>query len=168
MAKTIELKMAEGYIQPVVEINGIPALISPGVAVPVFSLPQNILKELYGAKVVSTKHHTMGGMSGKLEGDILQLKDFRMGELNFPVLDVFCPQEPIKQFPLIISNTMLYDLSYSFDTAARQFIIEIPDAEPLNRTVTFEIVQDKIVNVQLNNKPLLESPINTNEALGTL
>ena len=122
------------YQRPVTKISGMTALIDMGALIPVVSMSEPDLKEIFRAELVR-EGAEISGFGGKCKGKIYKLDKLIFGKLTFPGLHVFVPDEPVNKFDIIISATMFHKLSHEINYATHCMTVRIPDKEQCVRNL---------------------------------
>jgi len=150
------LRLSEDYKKPTINIDEMVVLIDTGADVPTFMLTEKQLKDVYNAKLfksVDDKGEPLkiGGFGGKCTGKIYELEMFKLGELIFPNMRVFVPDNGIKGIDIVISASMFDGLMYDIDTINHTLTVHVPEKEQLIRRVKLEDKDGNII-VLLNGK----------------
>lgn len=138
--RSFSIDLLKNYERPVIELYETRTLIDTGAVIPVFQVPEIMLKTLFNGKCIN-ENGNIGGFGGISYGKVYELKDFKIGDFNFEILQVFVPNDSVMHHPFLLSSTLFYGTSYEFDTINSKFNVKFPDEMSLNRK--FEIVSLK-------------------------
>lgn len=134
MKEEFIIELDTNYQRPVVKINGFNALVDTGAKIPVVSLPEKVLEIVYHAECV-IDNAQIKGFGGSCFGKVYKLQSLKIGKLIYPNLHVFVPDEPMDEFEIIISATMLNGLIYEINTRSGNMLIQVPDEEQCIRNL---------------------------------
>jgi len=98
--KEFSVDLIPSFQRPVVKLYEMTTLIDTGAVIPTFSLSPELLKSMFNAKLLFKNAH-IGGFGGNCAGDIYSLENFKIGKLNFDVLEVFVPKNPVTKHPFL-------------------------------------------------------------------
>lgn len=132
MKNEFVLNLNKKWERPVVKENELNVLIDTGALIPISTLSEDILKEVYDAKMVidNISISGIGGDDGKCKGKVYVLKLFRLGLISYPNLHVFVPDNrQIIEFDFLVSATMLNNLVVQFDFKNGNMLVQVPDDE---------------------------------------
>lgn len=147
--KEFSVDLIPSFQRPVIKLYEMTTLIDTGAVIPTFSLSPEILKSMFNAKLIF-KNAQIGGFGGNCLGDIYSLENFKIGELNFDILEVFVPQNSVTKHPFLLSATMFSGMDYDFDTINSKFIISIPDEMSFHREFHIQDLKGKLYTQIVN------------------
>lgn len=127
----ISLSLEKERQRPVVELYGMQALIDTGAVIPMISMPARAVEKMFSAQKVKG-NISLGGIGGRSVGDIYSIPAFNIEEIEYAPFEVFVPHISKITFPILLSATLFYKMSYTVDTVEGKFIIDTKDA-PLKR-----------------------------------
>lgn len=126
--KQFVLDLEEQFQRPVTKIDGMVALIDTGALIPVISMEEKDLIDIFHAEKVldNTK---ISGFGGECCGKVYSIDQLVVGELIFPNLHVFVPDESMNRFDIILSATMFHNLRQDIDYINKKMTVFIPEKE---------------------------------------
>lgn len=123
----ISLPLEKERQRPVVELYGMQALIDTGAVIPMVSMPAKAVEKMFSAVKVKG-NVSLGGIGGRSAGDIYAIPLFSIGEIKYEPFEVFVPYVSKITFPILLSSTLFYGMSYTVDTVEGKFIIDTKNA----------------------------------------
>ncbi len=130
--KEFSIPLMSDYTRPVIELYKLPALIDTGAVIPVISIFPSIFEKHFDSKLI-LPHGDISGIGGKEYGAVYSLSNFQVGDLIFNDFEVFVPDEPILQFPFLLSANLFHGMAYEIDTINQKFTVKMKDEQPLTR-----------------------------------
>lgn len=141
------LNLNKKWERPVVREKELNVLIDTGALIPMTTLSENILVELYNAKKVldNVTISGIGGNDGECKGKVYVLELFKLGTLSYPNLHIFVPDNRhVIEFDFLVSATMLNNLIIQFDFKNGNMLVRVPDDEQLVKNLVLKDRNGKI------------------------
>ena len=134
------LELDKNSTRPICRLdNNLSALIDTGADIPLCS-DSETLKEFYKARLIKhcNQDEAPKGVSESLPSDLYDVEIFRLGDIIYPHLRVFVPYKAVFTTDFIISVSMLYDLTCSFDFSSHTLKVIIPDGQNNIRNAKYD------------------------------
>lgn len=120
--------------RPKILVHGIEALVDTGAQIPVCMFSETVIKTVFNARQVWTG--SISGIGGECPGKVFIFDKITVGQLVFPDIPFFVPDDPVPEIRILLSASMFYGLDYEFKTKDHLLKITVPDDEPFERRLT--------------------------------
>ncbi len=125
------------------------ALYDTGAYIPVWTAKEEIFLQHYKNATFAAKTN-VGWFGGNTPGRVYRV-DFTLGEITYPQMPIFIPdEEQVAPYSIILSATMLRGLDYNIDTRHNYMIIHFESVSEMVRNLTFTNKNGKLI-VLANN-----------------
>ena len=130
--KEFSIPLIKKYPYPVIEICKLPALIETGAVIPEMPMYPSMFEKIFDAKIIYP-HEDILGIGGREKGAVYSISKFQIGELIFNDFEIFVPDEPNLQFPILLSANLFYGMIYEVDRINQKFTVRMKENQPLQR-----------------------------------
>ncbi len=156
------LPLSENYMRPIVKVNNIDTIIDTGAMIPVFSLPEEVVKLAFKAELKKSGV-SFGGFGGECHGCVYEIEKLEVGKITYKPFQFFIPYNPVTRHPFLLSASMFYGLDYEFDTIHGEFIVRADKEEDFQRSFLLKDIKGSLY-AQIDDILLQDDEYNMKEA----
>ena len=154
-----DLKLEQGFILPVVKVNGFNAMISMSIDVPWFFLPVNVIASSFGgAELVHENVKTYGDLGKEMTGNVYEIGEFTLGDIHYKGLHVFVPNATEnaaeRDVPIVLTSLMLGDSTFSVNPSDGRLKIEWSKSICSDVSFKTKLLEGRMLQAVLNGKEI--------------